>query len=173
MSFLASVVGSIFGGSPYPKIDEKTNFYENVPKFAEILEKAESRKFENSVALGPMLTRLGGYVIQFLKGVPVDSKDLDERTIGATMNYETKVPPELKTSISHFLFSFRMAISERKRELDRLKRSMPAAPSGPIGGDKIAELEARLAKLKMGGGRRNRKTRKAHRRRSTRRRTHA
>ena len=171
MSFLASI-GSIFGGSPYPKIDDKTNFYENVPKFAEILEKAESRKFENSVALGPMLTRLGAYVIQFLKGVPVDPKDLSEIKLGATMNYDEKVPKELRTSISNFLFSFRMAISERTRELVRLGRSMPAAPSGPIGADKLAELEARLARLKMGGGRRKTKTRKAQRR-STRRRTHA
>ena len=171
MSFLG--LGSLFGGSPYPKIDDKTTFYENVPKFAEILEKAESRKFENSVALGPMLTRLGGYVIQFLKGVPVDSKDLDERRLGAGMNYDERVPKELQTSITYFLLSFRMAISERNRELARLGRSMPAVPSGPIGRDKVAELEARLAKLKMGGGRRNRKTRKAHRRRSTRRRTHA
>ncbi len=168
-------MASMFSSAPsYPKIDDKTNFFENVPKFLTILQSAEARKFDESGSLKRILGNLGRLVVQFLKGVPVEASQLTEIRLGAMSNYDARVSKELRDSITYFLLSFRAAIRARAAELAALARSMPVAPSGPITAASLADLETRLAKLKEGGARRGsrragRRQTKKHRRHRTRR----
>ena len=167
-------MASLFSSAPsYPKIDDKTTFFENVPKFLTILQAAEARKFDESGSLKRILGNLGRLVVQFLQGVPVDSSQLIETRLGAMSNYDARVPKELRDSITYFLLSFRAAIRARAAELAALSRAMPAVPAGPIGGPTLADLEARLAKLKEGGARRSRRGRRAGRRQTKKHRRHA
>jgi len=167
-------LASLFSSAPsYPKIDDKTTFFENVPKFLTILQTAEARKFDESGSLKRVLRNTGRLVLQFLQGVPVEASQLTELRLGAMSNYDARVPKELRDSITYFLLSFRAAIRARAAELAALSRTMPAVPAGPVGGPTLADLEARLAKLKEGGARSSRRSNRGSRRQTKKHRRHA